>query len=129
MLFIDFSSVLKTIIPQQLICKLDQLGLRTSLCNWLLDFLSEWPQAGQVGSNTSRTTALSMGGPPQGCVLGPRLRVVLTHDCAPSFSSDHIVKFTDDTTVVGLISNNDETHYRKEVSQLAMWCRDNNLLL
>ena len=71
MLFIDFSSVLKTIIPQQLICKLDQLGLRTSLCNWLLDFLSEWPQAGQVGSNTSRTTALSMGAPPRAVCSAP----------------------------------------------------------
>ncbi|KAF0036595.1 hypothetical protein F2P81_011907 [Scophthalmus maximus] len=44
-------------------------------------------------------------------------------------SAATIVKFVDDTTVVGLISKNDETHYRKEVSQLATWCRNNNLLL
>ena len=33
MLFIDFSSAFNTIIPQQLIEKLLQLGLDTSLCN------------------------------------------------------------------------------------------------
>ena len=33
MLFIDFSSAFNTIIPQQLIYKLDKLGLSTSLCN------------------------------------------------------------------------------------------------
>ncbi len=31
--------------------------------------------------------------------------------------------------MVGLISNNDETHYREEVVQLAEWCGANNLSL
>ncbi len=31
--------------------------------------------------------------------------------------------------MVGLISNRDETNYRREVSRLAGWCRDNNLSL
>ncbi len=41
MLFIDFSSAFNTIIPQQLINKLNLLGLNYSLCNWILDFLTE----------------------------------------------------------------------------------------
>ena len=105
MLFIDFISAFNTIIPQQLIGKLDLLGLRTSLCNWLLDFLSQRLQAVKAGSNTSRTTFLSMGGPPKGCVLSPLLVALLTHDCSPSFSGNQIVKFADDTTVV---FNNDD---------------------
>ncbi|XP_034044636.1 sodium-independent sulfate anion transporter-like [Thalassophryne amazonica] len=52
MLFIDFSSAFNTITPQQLICKLDKLGLSTSLCNWLLDFLTQRPQAVRVGNNS-----------------------------------------------------------------------------
>ena len=31
--------------------------------------------------------------------------------------------------VVGLITNNDETAYREEVRDLAVWCQDNNLSL
>uniref|UniRef100_A0A9J8A6D7 Reverse transcriptase domain-containing protein n=1 Tax=Cyprinus carpio carpio TaxID=630221 RepID=A0A9J8A6D7_CYPCA len=70
MLFIDFSSAFNTIIPQQLIHKLVELGLNTSLCNWLLDFLTGRPQAVRVGSNTSSTITLNTGAP-QGCVLSP----------------------------------------------------------
>ncbi|KAI3366905.1 hypothetical protein L3Q82_009549 [Scortum barcoo] len=44
-------------------------------------------------------------------------------------SSHHLVKFADDTTLVGLITKGDETHYRKEVQLLTRWCKDNNLLL
>ncbi|MCI4376387.1 hypothetical protein PGIGA_G00187890 [Pangasianodon gigas] len=45
MLFIDFSSAFNTIIPQHLIGKLNLLGLNTSLCNWILDFLTGRPQS------------------------------------------------------------------------------------
>ncbi len=128
MLFIDFSSAFNTIIPQQLINKLNLLGLNNSLCNWILDFLTGRPQSVRVGHNTSSTTTLSTGAP-QGCVLSPLLFTLLTHDCTAKFSSNHIIKFADDTTVVGLISNNDETHYREEVAQLTEWCGANNLSL
>ena len=71
MLFIDFSSEFNTIIPQWLICKLDKLGLST-LCSWLLDFLSQRPQRVRVCNNSSSSITLSTGDP-QGCVLSPLL--------------------------------------------------------
>lgn len=72
MLFIDFSSAFNTIIPQQLILKLVQLGLDSSLCNWLLDFLTGRPQVVRVGGNTSGSITMNTGAP-QGCVLSPLL--------------------------------------------------------
>ncbi|KAK3559815.1 hypothetical protein QTP86_020990, partial [Hemibagrus guttatus] len=44
-------------------------------------------------------------------------------------SSNHIVKFADDTTVVGLISKNDESAYREEVQRLTAWCKASSLSL
>ncbi|KAI4903541.1 hypothetical protein NFI96_008888 [Prochilodus magdalenae] len=44
-------------------------------------------------------------------------------------SSNHTIKCADDTTVVGLISKNDESAYREEVQRLTDWCRTNNLSL
>ncbi|KAK3508028.1 hypothetical protein QTP70_010635 [Hemibagrus guttatus] len=44
-------------------------------------------------------------------------------------SSNHIIKFADDTTVVGLISKNDKSAYREEVQRLTAWCKANNLSL
>ena len=41
-------------------------------------------------------------------------------------ASNSIIKFADDTTVVGLITNNDETAYREEVRAL-LWCQENIL--
>ncbi|XP_060799547.1 olfactory receptor 51I2-like [Neoarius graeffei] len=42
----------------------------------------------------------------------------MTHDCCARPNSNHINKFADDTTVVGLISNDDDSAYREEVHQL-----------
>ncbi|KAK3521702.1 hypothetical protein QTP70_015808, partial [Hemibagrus guttatus] len=68
-------------------------------------------------------------GAPQGCVLSPALLTLFTHDCKPIHSSNTIVRFADDTTVVGLISGNDETHYREEVQHLVEWCMESDLVL
>ncbi len=62
-------------------------------------------------------------------MLSPLLYTLYTHDCTPTHSSNIIIKFVDDTTVVGLISGGDETAYRDEVEQLSMWCIENNLAL
>ena len=72
MLFIDYSSVFNTIMPSTLITKLRALGLNTSLCNWILDFLMSHFQVVRVGNNTSATMILNTGAP-QGCVLSPLL--------------------------------------------------------
>ena len=61
-------------------------------------------------------------------MLSPLLYSLLTHDCMARHDSNTIIKFADDTTVVGLITDNDETAYR-EVRDLTVWCKDNNLSL
>ncbi|KAK1790075.1 hypothetical protein P4O66_002229 [Electrophorus voltai] len=51
------------------------------------------------------------------------------HDCAAMHSLNHIIKFADDTTMVGLISKDNKTAYREEVRELVSWCKVNNLHL
>ena len=108
--------------------KLSTLGLNTPLCNWILDFLTCRPQSVRIGGQSSDTITLSTGSP-QGCVLSPLLFTLLTHDCSTRSSSNHFIKFADDTTVVGLVTNNEETQYRQEVENLVTWCKNNNLSL
>jgi hypothetical protein len=62
-------------------------------------------------------------------VLSPLLYSLFTLDCVATHISNSIIKFADDTTVVGLITNNDETAYREEVRALGVWCQENNLSL
>ena len=125
MLFNDYSSVFNTIVSTKLITKLRTLGLNTSLCNWIRDFLPGRLQVVRVGTNTSATLILNTGAP-QGCVLSPLLYSLFTHDCVAKYNSNTI-KFSDDTTVIGLITDNDETSYMAVVRELAVWCQDNNL--
>ena len=42
--------------------------------------------------------------------------------------SNAIIKFADDTTVVSLSTDNDETAYREEVRDLAALCQNNSNL-
>ncbi len=128
LLFIDYSSAFNTIVPTKLTNKLTGLGLNTSLCDWIQDFLTGRPQVVKVGQFTSNSITLNVGAP-QGCVLSPLLYSLYTHDCVSSHSSTSIIKFADDTVVLGLISNNDETAYLDEVERLASWCQDNCLFL
>jgi hypothetical protein len=82
----------------------------------------------RVGNNISTLLVLNTGAP-QGCVLSPLLYSPFTHDCVAMHASNSIIKFADDTTVVGLITNNDKTAYREEVRFLGVWCQQNNLSL
>ncbi len=128
LLFIDYSSTFNTIVPIKLASKLTDLGLNSSLCDWIQDFLTGRPHVVKVGQFTSNSITLNVGAP-QGCVLSPLLYSLYTHDCVSSHSSTSIIKFADDTVVLGLISNNDETAYLDEVERLTSWCQDNCLSL
>ncbi|GAA6088097.1 uncharacterized protein LOC121632933, partial [Tachysurus ichikawai] len=105
MLFVDFSSAFNTIIPSKLIAKLVDLGINTSTCNWIMDFLTNRPQLVRSGSICSNTMTLNTG-VPQGCVLSAFLYSLFTSDCRPVNGSNAIIKFADNTTVIGLITNN-----------------------
>uniref|UniRef100_A0AAZ1X6I0 Reverse transcriptase domain-containing protein n=1 Tax=Oreochromis aureus TaxID=47969 RepID=A0AAZ1X6I0_OREAU len=126
LLFVDFSSAFNTILPDRLIVKLLEIGLPSTTCRWIRDFLSDRVQRVRVGPHLSSALSLNTGSP-QGCVLSPLLYTLYTHDCVSTHPDNAVIKFADDTTVVGLISGGDETAYRAEVQRLSDWCVDNNL--
>ncbi|KAI3361554.1 hypothetical protein L3Q82_013689 [Scortum barcoo] len=94
-----------TVILDKLTLKLHNLGLPSSLCHWIRDFLTNRPQVVRIRDNTLSTLVLNTG-TPQGCVLSPALFTL-------SLSSP----------------DNDETHYREEIQHLTQWCSNNNLVL
>ncbi len=54
LLFIDYSSAFNTIVPSKLAVKLSDLGLNTTLCDWIQDFLTGRPQVVKMGQFTSK---------------------------------------------------------------------------
>ncbi|KAI3351413.1 hypothetical protein L3Q82_020265, partial [Scortum barcoo] len=116
------------VIPHKLTTKLFHLGFNSTLCDWLLDFFTGRPQSVRIGGLVSGRITVNTGNP-QGCVLNLVLYSLFTHDCVASHKDKTILKFADDTTVIGLISGGDETAYRREVASLVKWCDSNNLSL
>ena len=55
--------------------------------------------------------------------------ILYTHDCV-AFQKDNIIlKFVNDTAVIGCITSWDEVICRREVASLVSWCEDNSLTL
>ncbi|KAI5619464.1 gastrula zinc finger protein XlCGF28.1-like [Silurus asotus] len=127
-LFVDFSSAFNTIIPGILHSKLLNLTIPPAICQWITIFLTGRKQQVRLGGVTSGIRTVSTGAP-QGCVLSPLLFSLYTNDCISSDPAVKLLKFADDTTLIGLIQDGDESAYKQEVKQLVLWCSQNNLEL
>lgn len=128
MLFIDYSSAFNSMVPTKLSHKLKCLGLDDAICKWIFNFLTCRPQRVKINGCISDELYVSTGSP-QGCILSPLLFTLYTHDLEASNANNVIIKYADDTTIIGLISSNDESHYREEVENVVQWSMENNLLL
>lgn len=94
-----------TVLPNKVVIKLQGLGINTPLSNWVLGFLMNRTQSVRLGKH------------------------MCTHDCTLSCPANHIIKFADDATVLGIISNNKNCAHRREVRELAAQCSSQNLAL
>ncbi len=118
-LFVDYSSAFNTIISNLLLPKLTQLSVPSSVCKWITSFLRDRQQRVRLGKYTSSTRTISTGAP-QGCVLSPLLFSLYTNDCTSEDPSVKLLKFADDTTLIVVIQDGDESAYRQEVKQLTV---------
>ncbi|KAL0157601.1 hypothetical protein M9458_045677 [Cirrhinus mrigala] len=122
-LFVDFSSAFNTIIPTLLQSKLAQLSVPSSICQWITSFLTDRQQLVRLGKFTSHSRTTSTGAP-QGCVLSPLLFSLYTNDCTSKDPSVKLLKFADDTTLIGLINDGemslltDRSHNNLELNTL-----------
>ncbi|KAK2905568.1 hypothetical protein Q8A73_009511 [Channa argus] len=117
------------------------LAFATSTFTLRCIFLSGLPN--KLWNYAMQTSAVVMGGNKtahrvlqkcfgacsNGCVLSPILYTLFTYDCVASHKDNIILKFADDTAVIGRIAGGDEAAYRREVASLVSRCGDNNLTL
>ncbi len=124
----DISSAFNTIIPTLLQTKLTQLSFPSSICQWITSFLTDRQQLVRLRQFLSNSHSTNTGAP-QRYVLTPLLFSLYTNDCTSKDPSVKLLKFSDNTTLIGLIQDGDESAFRQEVKELAVWCSLNNLEL
>ena len=93
-----------------------------AICDWILDFIINRQQFVRIHDSHSDLKFLSAGTP-------HTLYSIFTYDCVALYKNTVVIKFADDTTVCGLISQNAETLYRALVESTVTWCAENNLTL
>jgi hypothetical protein len=68
-------------------------------------------------------------GSPQGCVLSPQLFTIYTDELRGTPGKTYIIKYADDSAIVSLISDEDESDYKKCIEYVTQWCKDKFLVL
>lgn len=126
LLFVDFSSAFNTIQPHVLMKKLIDMKVNSHLILWIHQFLTNRTQYVKFNNTKSRVIIINTGAP-QGCVLSAFLFTIYTTDCKSNGKGIVILKYADDTVIVGLLTNNDDSTYQEEVKKFCDWC-DNNFL-
>ena len=126
-LFADFSSAFNTIQPHLMAEKLMRMEVNPVIIRWVHSFLTGRPQCVRIGT-TKSAVVLTNTGAPQGCVTSPALFTIYTADCRCPSDRAIQIKFSDDTSLTGLIST-DDSSYRAAVDHLVGWCDQNYLQL
>ena len=103
LLFVDFHSASNTIQPHLLMDKLMNMNVNAKLIVWIQSFLSNRLQYVNFNGTLSDVIEINTGAP-QGCVLSAVLFIIYTSDCR-SLSKHAIVKYADDTVIIGLFPN------------------------
>ena len=105
--------------------KLSDMNINYNIISWILEFLTCRPQFVKLNNSISEVIVTNTGAP-QGCVMSPTLYTIYTNDCKVINDGTKIIKFADDSSVLGLITTS-ENAYRDEIARFVDWCDDNFL--
>ena len=96
---IDFSKAFDTVNHAILMKKLAKYGLDQYVIEWVLSFLSDRTQFTKVGTKISGIKAINPS-IVQDSGVGPCLFIILIADLNAAGTSNHLVKYADDATLL-----------------------------
>ena len=101
-IFLDFCKAFDAVSHPVLMEKIEKIGIRRVLYNWILDYLTNRYQYTDVNGLKSRIRIVEYG-VPQGSLMGPRLFMIYVNDLLDSVDKGVIYLFADDTTVYSIL--------------------------
>uniref|UniRef100_A0A3P9KDL8 Reverse transcriptase domain-containing protein n=1 Tax=Oryzias latipes TaxID=8090 RepID=A0A3P9KDL8_ORYLA len=128
-LFADFSSAFDTVQPAILVKKMLEMNVNPDMVKWFFSLLTDRTQQVKLNGTFSKRLSCNTG-IPQGAVSSPLLFTLYTNSCQSSHTQNKIIKFSDDTIIISLLSVADNPSiYFDEVKHFNKWCEDHSLLL
>ena len=120
-IYLDFMKAFDKVSHQNLLLKLQQLGIKGKVWNWIYEYLSNRQQLVSInGVHSSLLPVLS--GVPQGSILGPLLFLVFINDLSDSTKFSNIHLFADDTKCSHAIKlPEDVTELQEDIDSLHRW--------
>ncbi|KAG1663834.1 Patj [Nymphon striatum] len=126
-MFFDFSSAFNTIQPHKLAKKLCNMDVPTDFIKWIINYLTNRTQYVRLSPSVQSEIVTSSTGAPQGTKCAPFLFILYTSDYRSSDESCPIIKFADDTALIGLIKNDNDDTYCNLIQEFIKYAEQNFL--
>ena len=129
-IFLDFSKAFDTICHKILLKKIEHMGFRGPIHQWLSSYLTNRKQYVNMGDSSSDTLNVKMG-VPQGSTLGPLLFILYINDMSNCLSDLNVIHFADDSTLhISSEKNvNPAVFINYELAAIDVWLTANKLYL
>ena len=119
-IYLDFSKAFDTVPHKRLLLKLEHIGIKGELLDWIKGFLSNRRQRVLCDGVTSCWEGV-ISGVPQGSILGPLLFIIYVNDIGDNISS-HTRLFADDCTIYRDVSSKQDCDsLQEDLNQLYNW--------
>jgi hypothetical protein len=128
-IYTDYSKAFDTVSHSKLLLKLDRLGIKGQILEWIKDFVTDRTQRVRVEEFLSQSEKVKSG-VPQGSVLGPVLFLIFINDLPQNVQEALLMLFADDAKIAKEISNTEDREIlQKSVNQLVEWSKKWSLKL
>ena len=129
-IYLDFSKAFDTIFHDTLLKKIEHMGFRGPIHQWITSYLTNRKQFVTIGDASSDLLGTKMG-VPQGSTLGPLLFILYINDMSNSLSGLKVVHFADDSTLHLSMDKNENIGPRinDELAIINTWLVSNKLYL
>lgn len=121
-IYTDFSKAFDSVPHERLFLKMESLGIKGDILNWIKSFLRERTQCVSVdGARSSCKKVIS--GIPQGSVIGPILFVIFINDMPDAVKHNFCKLFADDCKLYGKVAPTGENMMQSDLFLLEEWSR------
>ena len=121
-IYTDFSKAFDSVPHERLFVKMESLGIKGDILNWIKSFLRGRTQCVNVdGAFSSWRKVIS--GIPQGSVIGPLLFVIFINDMPDEVKHNFCKLFADDCKLYGIVEATGENFVQTDLTSLEEWSK------